>query len=98
MHLLLLVLLILILLYGIRKVRDYRAIVRKEATEAEEVLHESFTKLHFEVQQHVKSLEKTRKRRPLTKSEEKMVKDLSVSLDEAEKIVGKEIRDIKRVS
>ena len=94
----LLILAVLLLLYGIRKVKDYRAVVRKEATEAEEVLHESFTQLHFEVQQHVKKLETARRKRALTKEEAAMVKNLNAQLDEAEKIVGKEIRDIKRVS
>ncbi len=94
----LLVFAVLMLLYGIRKVREYRAVIRKEATEAEEVLHESFTKLHFEVQKHVKKLESARKRRALTREEDKMVKDLSANLEEAEKVVSKEIRDIKRVS
>jgi len=94
----LLILLILLLLYGLKKVKEYRAKIRKEATEAEEVLHESFTKLHFEVQQHVKKLENARKKRALTEEEDKMVNDLNVSLDEAEKVVGKEIRDIKKVS
>ena len=93
----LILLAILFILYGIGKVREYRKAIRKEVTEAEAVLHESFTKLHFDVEEHVKRLEEARKKRELTKEEEKMVQDLTKSLNEAEKVVSKEIRDIKRV-
>lgn len=93
----LIVLLILLLGYGIKKVRNFRAVVMRETTEAEEVLHESFTKLHFEVSKHVEKLEKARRTRSLTKAEDAMVKSLNKSLDDAETVVSKEIRDIKRV-
>lgn len=93
----LVVLAALLLLYGARRVREFRRAVRKEVTEAEEVLHESFTKLHFSVQEHVKKLEVARKRRDLTKEEEHMVSNLNKALNEAERVVSKEIRDIRRV-
>jgi hypothetical protein len=93
----LLLLAILLALYVTRKVSAFKKEVRREVTEAEAVLHESFTQLHFEVQEHVKKLESARKKRALTKEEEKMVNALNVRLNEAEKIVSKEIRDIKRV-
>ena len=93
----LIILAILFILYFIRKVTEYRRKIRKEVTEAEAVLHESFTKLHFDVQKHVEKLESVRKKRTLTKEEDKMVNELTASLNEAEKIVSKEIRDIKRV-
>lgn len=88
---------IFFMLFGVKKVREYKQRVRKEVTEAEAVLHESFTKLHFDVQKHVKKLEAARRKRALTKEEEKMVNELNTSLNEAEKVVSKEIRDIKRV-
>jgi uncharacterized membrane protein len=93
----LIVLLLLLLAYGIKKVRSFRAIVMRETTEAEEVLHESFTKLHFEVSKHVEKLERARRTRTLTKAEDAMIKSLNKSLDDAEAVVSKEIRDIKRV-
>lgn len=93
----LILLAVLFLLYGIRKIREYRQAIRKEVTEAETILHESFTKLHFEVEEHMERLEAARKKRALTKEEEKMVQDLTKSLNEAEKIVSKEIRDIRRL-
>lgn len=93
----LIVLFILLLVYGINRVRAFKGAVRKEVTEAEEVLHKSFTKLHFEVQKHVEKLETARKKRTLTKDEERMVKELTKELDEAEKVVSKEIKDIRKV-
>lgn len=91
----LLALVLLFLVYTIRKVHRFKTTVHRETTEVEEVLHNSFTALHFEVSQCIEKLEASRRTRKLTKSEDAIIKSLSKSLDEAEKVIGKEIRDIK---
>ena len=93
----LILLAILFILYMIKHVIAFRKKIRDEATEAEEVLHEAITQLHFALAEHVKKLENARKRRALTKEEQKLVDDLNKKLDDAEKIVSKEIKDIKKV-
>ncbi|KKT44962.1 MAG: hypothetical protein UW34_C0006G0002 [Parcubacteria group bacterium GW2011_GWA2_44_15] len=89
-------LLILILLYGWRKLSVLRKKIQKETSEAESVLHKAFDLLKEDVREQIKMLEKTRTKRQLTKEEEKIIKQLRKDLDDAEKLVQKEIHDIEK--
>lgn len=83
--------------YSWHKVNNFRKRIKKETFEAESALHESFGMLRSEMADSVKKLESARSKRPLTKEEEIVLKKLKDNLDEAEKIVSKEIKDIVKV-
>ena len=91
----LLILLLLIILYGWRKLSKFRKGLRKEVREAEATLHKAFDFLKEEILTQIKAIEKARTRRQLTEEEEKLVNRLKKDLDSAEKLIRKEIDDIK---
>lgn len=92
----LIIALLFVLWYGWRRFSSLRKRLRKEVHEAEIALHKTFDLLKEDIGEHIKLLEKTRNKRQLTEEEEKIVKQLKKDLDEAEKFVGKEIKDIER--
>lgn len=92
----LIIVLLLIILYGWHKFSFLRKRVRKEIHEAESVLHKAFDILKEDIQEQIKMLEKTRTRRQLTEEEEKIIKQLKKDLDNAERLVRKEIEDIEK--
>jgi len=74
-------------------VRSHRSLYR-EIHEAEETLHQAFDVLREELIEHIHELEKARTKRALTAEEEKILTQFKRKLDEAEKVIRKEIRDI----
>ncbi len=92
----LIIVLLLIILYGWHKFSFLRKRVRKEIHEAESALHKAFDMLKGDIQEQIKMLEKTRTRRQLTEEEEKIIKQLKKDLDNAERLVQKEIEDIEK--
>lgn len=69
--------------------------VRREAREAEDVLHKVFDSLKENIRTQLKLLEKTKSKRALTEEEGKVLQELKHSLDEAEHTVRKEIEEIE---
>jgi len=92
----LIIVLLLIIWYGWHKFSFLRKQVRKEIHEAESALHKAFDILKEDIQEQIKILEKTRTRRQLTEEEEKIIKQLKKDLDNAERLVRKEIEDIEK--
>lgn len=78
------------------KVRVLRKRVRREAGEAQVVLHKEFNLLKRRIKKHITMLEKTGKKRKLTNEEEKMVAQFKKDLDYVEEKVNKEIKDIQK--
>jgi len=74
----------------------FRKRVKKETREAEQALHKAFGLLREDIREQIKMLEKTRTRRQLTEEEEKIIKQLKKDLDNAERLVRKEIEDIEK--
>lgn len=91
------VVLLLILLYGLSRVRKYRLGVTQETTEAEDVLHKTFDALREQVKDELRMLDRADKKRTLTEEEEQLRIRFKEMFDIAEEAVGKEIRDIKKV-
>jgi hypothetical protein len=89
-------LLIIMMLLGRRKVAIIRKRVRKETSEADEVLHKEFSVLKIKLRGYLTMYDRISKRRKLTKEEETIVRRFRKDLDEAEKRVGKEISDIQK--
>lgn len=82
---LLLIGLIIKLLISIKKVKNLRSFIKKEASEAEDILGKSFALLEEDLNQAIKT-ENSRKR---------AYKNIKGDLNEAKKAIRKEIKDIK---
>jgi len=93
--------LLFIIWYGWHKFSSFRkklGKIKKEVREAESALHKAFDLLKDDIREQIKLLEKTRTKRQLTDEEEKIIRQLKKDLDDAEKFVRKEIRDIEKVA
>ncbi len=77
--------LIIKLLISIKKVKNLRSFIKKEASEAEDILGKSFALLEEDLNQAIKT-ENSRKR---------AYKNIKGDLNEAKKAIRKEIKDIK---
>lgn len=92
----LLLLLIGLLFYGWHKLMLLKKHLRKEVDEAESALHRAYNFLKDDVEEQIKMLKRASLSRKLTAEESKVVKQLKKDLDDAEKFVLKEIKDIKK--
>ena len=84
-----------ITLYGWLKLFKLYRGVRKESREAEQVSNKAFKVLREGVDRHIAQLKKTK--RKLTDEEMEFLQEFSEKLEEADKIVTKEIRDISEL-
>ena len=91
----LLALLAFLLWQSLRKLRSLKKRIAKEVGEAEHVIHRAFDVLKENIHAHVRLLEKTKTKRDLTAEEEKMLITFKNDLNEAERIIEKEIFDIE---
>ncbi len=90
----LLIILILLVLSTYRRLARYRYHVKKEVREAEDTLARAFDLLREDLRDHLSGLEKAKTLRALTAEETKIMTRMKNDLNEAEKIVRKEIKDI----
>lgn len=90
------ILLIIILLFGWRKMENMRKRLRKEVGEAEYEFHRSFDWLREDIRKQIKVFEDSHSGKQMTKEEENVLKQLKDDLDKAERSVGKEIDDIQK--
>jgi hypothetical protein len=90
----LIILLGLVLWLGYSFLRGYRKRVRRETTEAYEVVNEEFTLLRDDLRRQIGMLEKANQSRELTREEMKIFKELSRRLDYIERHIEQEIEDI----
>lgn len=91
----LLLLLFLVAIYGIGRIKLLRSRLRKEVGEVEQEFHKAFNLLKKDIQNQVKLLEKLKIKRKLTKADSVAINKLKQDLDIAEKLVQKEIKDVK---
>ena len=92
----LIILLIALILYGRHRLALFKDRLRKEVKETDVALRKAFDLLRRDVKDQIKLLEKTKAKRNLTKEEKRIVKQLGKDLDNAEKSVRKEIKDIEK--
>jgi hypothetical protein len=92
----LLLILMFMVWYGWHKFSLFRKKLKKEVSEAEAATHQAFDQLTESVRRHVKMLEKTGRKRALTKEEEKIVKYCKKNLAGTEKCVVQEIKGINK--
>ncbi len=76
--------------------RATRAIrrMRREANEAEEVVQKSFALLRKDVREHIRRLKRIKSKRELTAEELQFLEQFEDTLEEAEDVIAKEIKDI----
>ncbi len=92
-----LILLLGVLLYlAWRGAGGLRRRVDREVKEANLIVHKAFTLLKTDLELDVESLKKANKKRKLTREESKILKRLQVNLDEAERVISKEVSDIEK--
>ena len=92
----LIILLIFIFLYAWHRLSRFRNELKKEVHEVETVLHQAFDFLKEEIRTQIKIIEKARTKRQLTEDEERLISRLRRDLDAAEKLVRKEIEDVRK--
>jgi hypothetical protein len=76
--------------------RRYRSFVRKETQEALTTVRSAFRIILEELSKDVDFLEKTKKKRSLTKEEKKLLKNLNLNLEGARAVIEKEVTDLTR--
>lgn len=91
----LLLLLFLVAIYGIGRIKLLRSKLRKEVGEVEQGLHKAFSLLKRDIQDQIKLLERLKLKRKLTKVDSEIINKLKRDLDTTEKLVQKEIKDVK---
>ena len=84
---------ILVWLYGWKKVRDLKKAIKKETKEAKSALYKGFDILRLEMTKQVAELDG---KPGLSKKEKVLNEELKEALNKAEKTIGKEIKDIKK--
>ncbi|MGC8881034.1 MAG: hypothetical protein ACP5OX_02140 [Minisyncoccia bacterium] len=89
----LIILMILVWLYGWKKIRDLKKSIKKETKEAETALYQGFNILREEISKQIAKLDG----KPGLSPKEKVLNDeLKEALNKAEKTIGKEIKDIRK--
>jgi len=79
--------------YGWRRIKILKEQLKKETTEAEEMLYKAFNILRKEVTKQVSKLDK---RKGLSKKEKVIDEKLKEALESSESLIAKEIKDIER--
>jgi len=92
----LLLLIILVIWYFWHRFKRFRKRLNKEIYHAEASLHKAFDKLRKDVGKQIYLLEKAETKRELTAEERGLIRQLKKDLDDAEKTIAKEIRDIEK--
>ncbi len=92
----LMVILLLIVWSTWHYLTGFRRRVRKEAREAELMVHQAFGLLRESIHERVRLLEKTSAERQLTEAEERILRQFRHDLDEAERFISKEVEDIHK--
>jgi len=89
----LIILMVVIWLYGLRKIRLLQKALKKETKEAESSLYKAFGILKEELTKQVAELDG---KPGLSKKEKALDDELKTALNNAEKVIGKEIKDIRK--
>jgi hypothetical protein len=90
----LLILTILLVLYGVARIRRVGVVVRRETKDALAALEHQFTALRETLAADVASLAHTRKTNQLTKAEQELVDNLTERLDDAYATLKREIAEV----
>ena len=92
----LILLLILLLYLAWRSLWGMRKRIDKEVLEAKIIVHKAFSLLRDDLEEDIETLKKANAKRKLSREESKILKRLQKNIEEAEKVIGKEVEDIDR--
>lgn len=92
----LLFLLIFVVLYGLNKIRLFKKKVGRELHDVEHMVDKAFALLKEDIEDSIHMLEHTRTKRKLTEEESKIIERLRSNLNDAEKVIHKQVRDIEK--
>ncbi len=90
-----LMVLLLFLVHVWKKLRDTKKHLRRRIRNVEASVHDAFVMLHTDMVKHLKLLESAKSKRALTREEEKILAQMKRDIEIAEKIVNREISDMK---
>ncbi len=88
---------VLLVTFFINKNLKIRKKIRKEIKVAESSIHKAFDLLRKNVQDQIRTLEKARSKRDLTKEEEKIIKNLQENLTKSEEYLQDEMTKIDNI-
>lgn len=91
----LLILIILAVRFILRNLKARKSL-KKETEEAEESLHKGFDELRKDIKRELGRLEGIKSQRELSKKEQEIIQNLKEDLKKAEKLIGKEIKDVEK--
>ena len=83
--------------YMVMYLRRFRKEIKKESTEALDILHREFTSLQTELRNQETLLQESRKTKKLTKTEAEMIEVFDRALQNSQHNVEKEIIDVTRL-
>lgn len=83
--------------YMVMYLRRFRKEIKKESTEALDILHREFTSLQSELRNQETLLQESRKTKKLTKTEAEMIEVFDRALQNSQRNVEKEIIDVTRL-
>jgi len=93
----LILLLLVVFAGGLRYVVRLRGRVRHETREADEAIHRAFDLLKEDIQEQIRLVGRAKSGRNLSRGEERVVERLKRDLEDAERFIRKELRDIEEV-
>lgn len=82
--------------YLITHYKKLRKKLKKDIDSVDKTVHEQFEKLRLDIEKQLKSLEKVRNKRDLTKEEEKIITTLKKYVKESEQQITKKIIDVEK--
>ena len=74
----------------------FRRSLSREMDQIDRSVHTAFNMLKDEVRKEVKNLERAKTKRKLTQEEERIIERFSADVDDAERFIEKQIRDVKK--
>ncbi len=87
---------VLALIYlGMRKLNRFKRTLRRDLIHTEREVHKIFKILKSDTKRHLTMLERARKKRKLTREENKIFTELSENLDETEQYLAEKIQNIE---
>ena len=84
--------------YLVSYMRNFRKQIKKESTEALDILHREFSNLQQELRRQEVVLQESRKTKKLSKSESDMIEVFDRALQQSQRNVEKEIMDVTRLT
>jgi hypothetical protein len=87
---------VFIFVYGFHKIRVMRKKLRRELRGVETMVNKAFALLKEEVEDSIHLLEHTKSKRRLTEEEDAIILRLRKNLNDAEKVIHKQVEDMER--